>query len=70
MEDRAIEQRLAVLEQKIEESVVLTKRMYRVFMITGIITVALFVLPLVGLVFVIPSFMASYGSIGSLTNGI
>ena len=29
---------------------------------TGVITVALFVLPLIGLAFVIPQFISSYGS--------
>ncbi|MDB5187822.1 MAG: hypothetical protein JWO50_342 [Candidatus Kaiserbacteria bacterium] len=57
--------RLSLLEEKINEIHKYTKRLYTIFIWTGVVTVAMFVLPLIGLIFVIPSFLSSYGSIGS-----
>lgn len=53
-------QRLAALEQKIDAMYASVEKLRKYFLWTGIITVALFILPLVGLIFVIPSFISSY----------
>ncbi len=58
------------MEKKLDDAFIMTRKMYRAFVITGIITVALFVLPLIGLVFVIPSFISTYSNIGSMANSI
>lgn len=66
MEEADIAKRMAVLETKIDEVHKYVKRLYNIFLWTGIITVAMFVLPLIGLMFVIPSFISSYTSMGSI----
>jgi hypothetical protein len=57
--------RLTLLEEKIIEIHTYTKRTYSIIKWTGIITVAMFVFPLIGLLFVIPSFIASLGATSS-----
>ncbi len=57
-----IEQRLIDLEKKVDAMTVIVKRLYMVFLITGIITVLGFVIPLIGLAFVLPKFIAGYSS--------
>jgi uncharacterized membrane-anchored protein len=56
------EQKLAALETKIDAIYVSVEKTRNYFKLTMIITVALFVLPLVGLVFAIPAFLSSYGA--------
>jgi hypothetical protein len=52
--------KLAVLEQKIDKMTVIVNKLRRYFLITGIITILAIVLPLIGLVFVIPQFITNY----------
>lgn len=54
------EQRLVALEQKIDAIYVSVEKTRKYFQWTMIITIVLFVLPLVGLVFAIPAFISSY----------
>jgi hypothetical protein len=62
-----IEQKLAALEQKIDAIYVSVEKTRKYFFWTMIVTIVLFVLPLVGLVFAIPAFMTNYlGQINSL----
>ncbi len=62
-------QKLALLEQKIDAIYQSVEKTRKYFLWTMIITVAVVVLPLIGLVFVIPSFMQNYvGQIQSLSN--
>ena len=56
--------RLAELEAKIDAIYISVEKTRKYFMWTLIISVALFVLPLIGLVFAIPAFMNNY--VGSL----
>lgn len=58
-------QRIAVLEQKVDAMYASVEKIRKYFLWTGIITVALFVLPLIGLAFVIPSFINSYAQLGT-----
>lgn len=61
------EQKLAALEQKIDAIYVSVEKTRKYFFWTMIVTIVLFVLPLVGLVFAIPAFMTNYlGQINSL----
>jgi type II secretory pathway component PulF len=55
-----IEQRLAVLEEKIDKMSVTVTKLYRIFFWTAVITVLAIVIPLIGLVFVVPSFISNY----------
>ncbi len=57
-------ERLAEFEAKIDAIYVSVEKTRKYFMWTLIISVALFVLPLIGLVFAIPAFMNNY--VGSL----
>ena len=59
--------RLAELEAKIDAIYISVEKTRKYFMWTLIISVALFVLPLIGLVFAIPAFMNNYvGSVQGL----
>lgn len=51
------------LEEKIDKLQLSIDRLNKIFLWTMIITVALFVLPLIGLIFAIPQFLSNYGSI-------
>ena len=55
-----VTQKLTELEEKINKIYVSVERMRKYFMWTLIITVALFVLPLIGLIFAIPYFLSNY----------
>ncbi len=61
-------QKLAELEQKINSIYVSVEKTRKYFLWTMILTVALFVLPLIGLAFAIPSFLHNYvGQIQTLS---
>jgi type II secretory pathway component PulF len=62
----AIEQRLSSIEQKLDQVQKDTKRTYQIMLWTAIVGVAVFVLPLIGLIFVIPQFINTYANIGGL----
>ncbi len=66
MEDQELRLRLDAFEKKINAVFVSAEKTRKYILWTGIITLALFVLPLIGLVFVIPSFISSYAQIGGL----
>ena len=57
-----LEQRLIELEKKVDAMTVIVNRLYKVFLTAVIISVVAFVLPLIGLLFAIPSFLANYNS--------
>ena len=59
-------QKLTELEQKIDAIYASVEKTRKYFKWTMIITVALFVLPLIGLLFAIPSFMSNY--VGGIQN--
>lgn len=54
------EARFAVLEEKIDKIYVSVEKTRKYFLWTLITSVVLFVLPLIGIVLVLPSFMTSY----------
>ena len=60
------EQKIEELSKKIDAIYASVEKTRKYFKWTMIITVALFVLPLIGLVFAIPSFMTNY--VGNLQN--
>lgn len=55
-----MEQKLAELEEKINAIYISVEKTRKYFMWTMIITIVAFVLPLIGLVFVIPTFIHTY----------
>lgn len=52
--------RLTNLEKKVDAIFISVEKTRKYFLLTLIITVALFVLPLIGLVFALPTFMSTY----------
>jgi uncharacterized membrane protein YjjP (DUF1212 family) len=64
--DPEIKQKLDALEQKLDAIYVSSEKTRKYFLWTMYITVALFVLPLIGLIFVIPAFLTNY--VGSIQN--
>lgn len=65
MEDQ-IMKKLEELERKIDENKITVDKMRRYFMWTLIISAAVIILPLFGLLFAIPKFLSSYSDIGNL----
>lgn len=55
--------RLDQIEKKVDAAYAASEKVRKYLFWTGIVTIALIVLPAIGLMFVIPSFMASYGNI-------
>ena len=66
MQDEETKQKLAVLEQKVDAVYASTEKTRKYFMWTLIVSLVLFVLPLIGLLFALPSFLSQYSSLGNL----
>ena len=66
--DEDMKQRMAMLEGKIDAIYQTTEKTRKYFLWTLIVTLALVVLPAIGLLFAVPSFMATYSSLGDITN--
>ena len=62
--DQEVLQKLKELEQKIDENIKITRQMRRYFFWTLIISLAMIVFPLIGLIFVLPQFISTYGNLG------
>lgn len=60
-----LSQRIASLESKVDAMAAIVEKLRKYFLWTGIITAVLFVVPLIGLLLVIPSFINSYAQIGN-----
>ncbi len=64
--DPELKARLDAIEQKVEAAYQAANKTKLYMQWTAIITVALVVLPLIGLVFAIPSFLSTYSQISNL----
>lgn len=60
--------RIHELEQKIDTMYRSVEKLRKYFQITMWITIVLFVLPLVGIVFAIPTFLATFAQISDIGN--
>lgn len=58
--DPNLEARLTALEEKVDKVFISSEKTRNYFLWTMYISVALFVLPAIGLIFVIPSFLTNY----------
>jgi cell division protein FtsL len=58
--DNQIEQRLQAQEEKIDAILASVTKTEKYFKTTLWVTVIMFVLPIIGLIFIVPSFIASY----------
>ena len=63
MEDQELRQKIEMLEKKIDAIYVSVEKTRKYILWTVIVTVVLFVLPAIGLVFVIPQFISTYSGI-------
>ena len=70
METSALEERLAAMDQKLDLVYVSTQRIYKFFLIFLIGSVVMLVLPVIGLMFAVPSFISTYQNMGSIVDGI
>ncbi len=66
MEDSELRAKLDGLEQKVEAVYRSAEKTRKYFLGVIIVSVVAFVLPLIGLLFAIPSFLAGYGDLGSM----
>lgn len=64
--DPEISKRFEALELKLDSVHQSIERMRKYFLWALIITIAVIVLPLIGLAFALPAFLSSFGSIGGL----
>lgn len=64
--DDEMKQRLVTLEEKIDAIYRTTERIRQYFLWTLVITIALVVLPAIGLVFAVPSLIDTYSSLNSI----
>lgn len=62
--EQEILQKFDLLEKKLEENIKIARQMRKYFLWTLIISVAVIVLPLIGLLFIIPQLISSYTNIG------
>jgi len=60
------ENRLAVLEEKIDKIFVSVEKTRKYFLWIFWITIAMVVLPMIGLIFAIPAFISTYASLDGL----
>ncbi len=66
MEDLEIGRRIDALEKKIDAVYVSAEKTRKYFLTIIVVSVIVFVLPLIGLFFAIPTFLSTYSSIGGL----
>lgn len=66
MEDQELRQALERLEKKIDAVYISAEKTRKYFLGVIIISVVAFVLPLLGLVFAIPSLLAGYADLGGI----
>lgn len=62
--EQEISQKLDLLEKKLEENIKIARQMRKYFLWTLIISIAVIVFPLIGLLFVVPQLISSYTNIG------
>ncbi len=63
MEDQELRQKLEGLEKKIDAVFISAEKTRKYFLGVIIVSVVAFVLPLLGLIFALPSFLAGYGDL-------
>ncbi|MCH7604907.1 hypothetical protein IID24_02890 [Patescibacteria group bacterium] len=66
MDEQQILQKLKEMEEKLDEVYKSTERTRKYILWMFILSILVIVLPLAGLVFIIPQFLSLYGDLGSL----
>ena len=64
--DDELRARLDTLEKKVDAAYTAADKARKYLFWTGVVTIALVVLPAIGLIFAIPSMVATYASMGDL----
>ena len=64
--DADLEKRLAAIEEKIDALYATSEKMRTYFLVIAWVTVLAVVLPLIGLLFAVPSFLETYSSLEGL----
>jgi len=64
--DEELQRRLGALEKKIDDVYASAEKTRKYFLAVIIVSVVAFVLPLLGLLFAIPSLLSTYADLGSL----
>jgi len=62
--EQEILKKLEEIEKKLEENIKMVRQMRQYFFWTLIISLAVIVLPLIGLFFLLPQFINTYGNLG------
>ncbi len=63
-----LRQKLDAIERKVEAAYTSAEKTRKYLFWTGVVTIALIVLPAIGLIFAVPSFISTYSSLGDITN--
>ena len=66
MEDSELRQKLDALEQRINAVYTSAEKTRKYFLTIIVISVVAFVLPLIGIVFAVPSLLSTYSEIGNM----
>ncbi|MCR4325522.1 MAG: hypothetical protein NUV59_01825 [Patescibacteria group bacterium] len=66
MEDTELRQKLDAMEAQIARVEKTTRRIYRFFLVMVVVSVVAFALPLIGLLFAIPTLLSTYATIGNI----
>jgi polyferredoxin len=66
MEDQELREKLNALEAKVDAAYHAAEKTRKYLLWTGIVTLALFILPAIGLAFAIPQFISTYSAIGNI----
>ena len=64
MDEQQILQKLKELEEKVDEVYKSTERTRKYIFAMLVISIVVFVLPLIGLIFIIPQFLSTYSGLG------
>ena len=64
--DDELRTRLDVLERKVDAAYTAAEKVRKYLFWTGVVTIALIVLPSIGLMFAVPSMLSTYSSLGDL----
>ncbi|MDP2648366.1 MAG: hypothetical protein Q8P19_00520 [bacterium] len=63
MDDAELRQKLDAMEAQMARVEKTTRRMYTIIVVASVVA---FVLPLIGLIFAIPTFLSTYATIGNI----
>jgi hypothetical protein len=64
--DEETRRKLEAMEKQMAEVYAMARRLYRIIVWTVVVSVVLFVVPLIGLMFEIPSLINTYATIGNI----